>query len=135
MKDYGAESTVLNIDAYTKQNENFRTVLWTGSNMQVTLMSIPVGSEIGLEMHEGMEQFLRVEEGEGKVFIGNAKDSLDFVKDIADDDAVMVPGGKWHNVVNTGNSPLKIYSIYAPVEHPKGAVHKTKEESDAAHDH
>lgn len=137
-KDYGAEPTVLDIDAYTKQNESFRQVLWTGEKMQVTLMSIPVGEEIGLEMHTGMDQFLRVEEGSGKVYVGNSKDSLNYQQDIEDDDAIMVPGGKWHNIVNTGTEPLKLYSIYAPAEHPKGAVHKTKAEAvaaEAAHHH
>lgn len=131
-KDYGAEPTVLDIDAYTKQNESFRHVLWTGAKMQVTLMSIPVGEEIGLEMHTGMDQFLRVEEGSGKVYIGDSKDSLNYQQDIEDDDAIMVPGGKWHNIVNMGAAPLKLYSIYSPVEHPKGAVHKTKAEAVAA---
>ena len=136
LKDYGANPTVLNIDDYTLDNTNFRTALWTGSNMQVTLMSIPVGGEVGLEIHHDIEQFLRIEEGTGKVMMGDSRENLDFVKEVGDDFAIFVPAGKWHNIVNTGDKPLKLYSIYSPVEHPFGTIHKTYEEAmEAEHDH
>lgn len=135
-KDYGAEPTVLNIESYTLTNENFRTVLWTGGNLQVTVMAIPVGGDVGLEQHNGIDQFLRVEEGTAQVMMGDSADKLDFVKEVADDYAIFVPAGKWHNIVNKGDKPLKIYSIYAPAEHPHGTVHKTQQEAmEAEHAH
>lgn len=135
-KDYGAEPTVLNIESYTLANENFRTVLWTGGNLQVTVMAIPVGGDVGLEQHNGIDQFLRVEEGTAQVMMGDSADKLDFVKEVADDYAIFVPAGKWHNIVNKGDKPLKIYSIYAPAEHPHGTVHKTQQEAmEAEHAH
>lgn len=76
LKDYGAEPAVLDIEAYTLGNENFRTVLWTGTNLQVTLMTIPVGGEVGLELHPDIDQFLRIEEGEAKVMMGDSKEDL-----------------------------------------------------------
>jgi mannose-6-phosphate isomerase-like protein (cupin superfamily) len=133
LKDYGAEPTVLDIDAYTLSNDNFRVALWTGTQLQVTLMSVPVGGEIGLEAHPDSDQFFRIEEGQAKVLIGDTEESLTFVTDASEDFAIFVPAGKWHNLINTGDKPLKIYSIYAPVEHPHGTVHKTIEEG--AHHH
>ena len=104
LQDYGTEPTVLNIESYTLGNENFRTVLWTGNNLQVTL--------------------------------GDSQDKLDFVRDVEDDYAIFVPAGKWHNIVNKGDKPLKLYSIYAPAEHPHGTVHKTQQEAmEAEHAH
>ncbi|WP_295937551.1 cupin domain-containing protein [uncultured Alistipes sp.] len=136
LKDYGAEPTVLNIEKYTLSNENFRTAIWTGRNLQVTLMSIPVGGDVGLEQHHDIDQFLRIEEGIGQVLMGDSADKLDFVREVSDDYAVFVPAGKWHNIVNKGDKPLKIYSIYAPAEHPHGTVHKTQQEAiEAEHAH
>jgi len=132
LKDYGAEPTVLDIDAYTMSNDNFRTALWTGTKLQVTLMSIPVGGEVGLEQHPDTEQFLRIEDGQASVLMGDAKESLTFVKTAGKDFAIIVPAGKWHNIINTGNKPLKLYSIYSPVEHPHGTVHKTQQEAEEA---
>ena len=134
-RDYGKEPAVLDIEAYTLANDNFRLALWTGSNFQLTLMSIPVGGEIGLELHADIDQFLRIEEGEGRVLMGDAKDSLNFVQDVKADFAVFIPAGKWHNLVNTGDKPVKLYSIYAPVEHPYGTVHKTQAEAMEAEAH
>jgi len=135
LKDFGAEPTVLNIDAYTVANENFRTALWTGTFLQVTLMSIPVGGEIGLEVHPDLDQFLRIEEGAGTVMMGDSEEDLSFTKKVEADFAIIVPAGKWHNIVNSGDNPLKLYSIYAPVEHPHGTVHKTFEEAEEAEHH
>ena len=135
LKDYGAEPTVLDIDAYTMSNDNFRATLWTGTKLQVTLMSIPVGGEVGLEQHPETEQFLRIEDGNAKVMMGDEKESLTFVKTAEKDFAIIVPAGKWHNIINTGNKPLKLYSIYSPVEHPHSTVHKTFEEAEEAEHH
>ena len=132
LKDYGAESFVVNIEDATKQNETFRTALWTGKNLQVTLMSIAAGDDIGLEVHEHGDQFLRIEQGEGLVQMGDSEDNLSFEEKAEDDYAILIPAGKWHNVTNTGDKPLKIYSIYAPPEHPHSTVHETKAEADAA---
>jgi len=136
LQDYGAEPTVLNIDDYTTSNDNFRTALWTGTKLQVTLMSIPVGGEIGLEQHTETDQFLRIEDGQAKVMMGDTENSLTFVQTAEKDFAIIVPAGKWHNLINTGDKPLKLYSIYSPVEHPHSTVHKTFEEAEEAeHNH
>lgn len=132
LKDYGPNPFVIDIEKATEQNNNFRTVLWTGDNFQVTLMSIPVGDDIGLEVHDIDDQFLRIEEGQGIVRIGDSKDNLDFQRTIYDGAAIMIPAGKWHNIINTGNEPLKLYSIYAPPVHPYGTVHKTKSDAQAS---
>jgi mannose-6-phosphate isomerase-like protein (cupin superfamily) len=121
-----------NIEEATTSNTTFRTVLFTGKNMQLTVMSIEPGGEIGLEVHDHIDQFLRVEDGTAKVVLGASKDKLDETHELKDDWAVIVPAGTWHNVINTGNTPLKLYSIYTPPEHPDGAVHKTKADADAA---
>jgi len=135
LKDFGAMPYVVDIEEATEQNTNYRTALWTGKHLQLTLMSIPVGGEIGLEVHPEVDQFLRLEEGRGRVQMGKSEDNLDFDKEISDDWVVLVPAGMWHNITNVGDEPLKIYSIYAPPEHPHGTVHATRAEADAAEDH
>ncbi|GEM_PF-37421 len=132
LKDYGPKPFAINIAEATKQNDNFRTALWTGKHLQLTLMSIPVGGEIGLEIHPNIDQFIRIEEGEGLVKMGNSKDNLDFQERVHDDFIFIVPAGTWHNLVNTGNVPIKLYSIYAPPQHPFGTVHKTKADAEEA---
>jgi mannose-6-phosphate isomerase-like protein (cupin superfamily)/rubrerythrin len=132
IKDYGSNPFVVNIEEVTKRNNNYRTALWTGSNLQVTLMSINVGDDIGLEIHPTTDQFLRIEEGQGLVQMGDSKDKLDFEEEAFADYAIMVPAGKWHNLTNTGNVPLKLYAIYAPPEHPFGTVHETKADAMAS---
>ncbi|MEN9405980.1 MAG: hypothetical protein RLZ12_264 [Bacillota bacterium] len=127
--DYGKQPYVVNIEKTTLQNDNYRTAVWTGEYFQVTVMSIPRGSDIGLEVHPAIDQFLRVEGGQGLVQMGSTKDNLDFKQKVQKDDAIMVPAGTWHNVTNTGYKPLKVYSIYAPPQHPKGTVHKTKKDA------
>ena len=117
---------VVNIAQAAKLNNNYRTALWTGQHFQVTLMSINVGEDIGLEVHPNTDQFIRIEEGQGLVQMGASKDRLDFQTMAYEDYAIMVPAGTWHNVTNTGNRPLKVYVIYAPPQHPFGTVHPTK---------
>ncbi|EOD01228.1 cupin domain-containing protein [Caldisalinibacter kiritimatiensis] len=131
LKDYGPEPFVVNIDEATKQNNNFRIALWTGENLQVTLMSIEVDEDIGLEVHPDGDQFIRIEEGQGIVKMGDSKNKLDFQERVFDDYAIMIPAGKWHNIINTGNKPLKLYAIYAPPEHPRDTIHETKEDAEA----
>lgn len=135
LKDYGPEPFVVNIEEATKQNNNFRTALWTGDHLQLTLMSIKVGEEIGLEIHPNLDQFIRIEEGQGLVKMGDRKDRLNFQEKVYDDFAFIIPAGKWHNLINTGKKPLKLYSIYAPPQHPKGTVHETKAIAEAAEEH
>ena len=130
LRDYGPEPFVINIDKATKRNDTFRTALWTGNHLQLTLMSIPVGGEIGVEMHPDTDQFLRIEQGQGLSMMGPSKDNLNFQRNVSKDYAIFVPAGIWHNVVNKGGVPLKLYSIYAPPKHPRGTVHVTK--ADAA---
>ncbi|GGK06059.1 hypothetical protein GCM10007063_30660 [Lentibacillus kapialis] len=132
LNDHGREPFVVNIHQAARQNNTFRTTIWTGNYMQVTLMSINVGDDIGLEVHPKGDQFLRIEEGQGFVQMGKSKDCLDFERYVCDDSAIMVPAGAWHNIINTGKTPLKLYVIYAPPEHPFGTVHRTKMDAEAA---
>ena len=134
-KDHGPHPFAADIEEATVQNSNFRTTLWTGKHLQVTLMSIPVGGEIGLEAHPHLDQFLRLEEGRGRVQMGDSRDQLIFDQEVEDDWVVLVPAGTWHNLTNIGDEPIKLYSIYAPPQHPPGTVHATKAEADAAEGH
>jgi len=131
-KDYGKQPFVFNIEDATVQNDKFRVARWTGGNLQMTLMAIAVGDDIGLEVHHDHDQFLRIEQGTAKVVMGPSEDDLHFQQEAEDDYAIFVPAGTWHNVINTGDKPLKLYSIYAPSEHPHGTVHETKAEAEAA---
>ncbi|MDR5660040.1 cupin domain-containing protein [Serpentinicella sp. ANB-PHB4] len=133
LKDYGPHPYVVNIEQATKQNTNFRLALWTGEYLQLTLMSIQSGDDIGLEVHEDHDQFIRIEQGQGIVRMGDRKDHLDFQESVYDDYAIFIPAGKWHNLINTGCTPLKLYSIYAPPEHPRGTVHETKKDAEEDH--
>jgi mannose-6-phosphate isomerase-like protein (cupin superfamily) len=121
-----------NVETETLENTNFRRVIFTGDRVQLTVMRLAPGEEIGVEMHDHLDQFLRIEQGRGRVTFGRSKDQVDEEHDVADDWAIVVPGGIWHNVVNTGTADLKLYSLYAPPEHPAGTVHRTKAEADAA---
>lgn len=126
LNDHGTNPSVINIHEASVQNKTYRTALWTGKHLQVTLMSLNPGEGIGLEMHATVDQFLRIEQGQGIVQMGNTRERLNFVRNVHADDAIMVPAGTWHNLTNTGNGPLKLYSIYAPPQHPLGTVHSTK---------
>lgn len=132
IRDCGAEPLIVNIDSFTNMNTNYRTALWTGGHLQLTLMSIPVCGDIGLEMHSNLDQFIRVESGYALVMMGRNKCDLNYQQRIDSNYAVIVPAGTWHNIINIGNTPLKLYSIYAPPKHPFGTVHKTKEDAEDA---
>ncbi|MFC3800929.1 cupin domain-containing protein [Cohnella sp. GCM10012308] len=132
IKDYGKQPLVINIEKAAEQNDTFRTALWTGAHFQVTVMSIPAGSDIGLEVHPHTDQFIRIEAGQGLVQMGKTKDRLDYQVAAAAGDAIMVPAGTWHNVTNTGSEPLQVYVIYAPPQHPFGTIHATKADAMAA---
>lgn len=126
LMDYGPEPFVVNIETATEINDTYRTVLWTGDHLQVALMSIEPGMDIGLEVHPDGDQFIRIEEGQGIVQMGDKKDKLDYQENFYEDFAILIPAGKWHNVINTGHRPVKLYAIYAPPEHPRGTVDEIK---------
>lgn len=131
MQDNGPKPYVIDIQEATLDNENFRTALWTGEYSQTTLMAIQPGDDIGLEVHDDHDQFLRIEQGVAKVEMGPSKTELQDWE-ATDDFAIFVPAGMWHNVTNTGDETLKLYSIYSPAEHPHGTIHTTKAEAEAA---
>ncbi len=113
------------IEDLTIGNTNFREVLYTGEYCQLVLMSLRPGEEIGLETHEGNDQFFRFESGEGKVIVNE----VEYI--VEDGDAVIVPSGAEHNVINTGDEDLKFYTIYSPAHHKDGVVRSTKEKAEA----
>ena len=120
-----------NIERATVANEHFRRVLYTGHHMQLVLMTLPPGCDIGEEVHEDRDQFFRIEQGQGEIRIDGVANRVE------DDFAVIVPAGARHNVINTGDAPLRLYTLYGPPEHRDGIVHRDKEqaERDHANDH
>lgn len=127
--DHGPKPFVTNIMRAARQNPNFRTAFWTGCHLQMTLMCIPVCGEIGVEMHPDTDQFIRVEEGQALGLVGDCREKLDVQYRLHVGDALFVPGGTWHNVLNNGSCPLKLSSFYAPAQHPWGTIHRTKAET------
>ena len=117
-----------NIEQATVAYEDFRRVLYTGRNMQLVLMTLPPGCDIGEEVHEDRDQFFRIEEGKGVIKIDGEANRVE------DDFAVIVPAGARHNVINTGSEPLRLYTLYAPPEHRDGIVHKDKAQAERDHD-
>ena len=117
MKGYIAD-----IEKETKDNENFRKVLYTGKNSQLVVMSLNPGEEIGAEVHE-LDQFIRIEDGEGVAILDGAEHNVE------DDYAIVVPAGAEHNVKNTGSKAMKLYTVYSPPEHKEGTIHATKEDA------
>lgn len=128
--DHGPNPYVVEIERDTLENPNFRVTRWTGQNIQLTLMSIPVGGDIGLEVHETHDQFIRLEQGTGRVQMGPAEHNLNFERDVGADCAVFVPAGTWHNITNTGDEPIKLYAIYGPPDHLHGTVHPTRDDAE-----
>ena len=126
VKDDGPQPNAFDIETATKENTVYRSVAWTGKYLQVTLMSIPVGSSVGLEVHPETDQFLRVDAGSGVCRMGPSETELAHT-DVTDGWAIQVPAGTWHDVVNTGEEPLQLYAIYAPSHHAQGTVHETAE--------
>ena len=115
------------IEKLTTGNEDFRRVLYTGPHLQIVVMALPPGCDIGAEVHEDRDQFFRFEEGLGEVDID------DHIYRVGDGTGIIVPAGARHNVRNTGDGPLKLYTLYGPPEHKDGIVQSTKDEADARH--
>jgi len=130
ISDIGPEPQSFDLERATVENTNYRTVAWSGKYLQLTLMSIPVGEDIGLEAHPETDQFLRVDAGRGRVQMGPAKDRLDFDREVEDGWAILVPAGSWHNVTNIGDEPLQVYTVYAPVHHAAGIVQATSDDAE-----
>lgn len=117
---------VNNIEKETLENDNFRKEVFTGEHLQMTVMSLLPGEDIGAEVHAATDQFLRIEQGTGRAIVGDQE------YDVEDDFAIIIPAGMNHNVINTGDVAMKLYSIYTPAEHLKGTIHKDKAEALAA---
>ena len=117
---------VNNIENETLSNNYFRKEVFTGEHLQMTVMSLLPGEDIGAEIHDTTDQFLRIEQGSGVALVGETEYAVE------DDFAIIIPAGMNHNVTNTGEIPMKLYSIYTPAEHPVGTIHKDKAEADAA---
>ena len=125
-QDHGGKPWVVNIEELTTSNQNFRRAWWTGKQLQMTVMALQPGEDIGLEVHEKGDQFIRVEEGKARVQMGPSKTNLTYDKTVGDDWAMLIPEGYWHNISNAGKEELKMYVLYAPPEHPAGIIHPTK---------
>jgi mannose-6-phosphate isomerase-like protein (cupin superfamily) len=125
IKDIGPSPQSFDIEQAAKDNADYRLVAWSGRHLQVTLMSIPVGGDIGLEVHPDTDQFLRIEAGTGRVQMGPAQDQMHFDETVSDGWCVLVPAGTWHNVTNSGASPMRLYTVYAPAHHAPGKVQAT----------
>jgi len=131
IRDIGPEPQSFNLEQATRENRNYRTVAWSGRYLQITLMSIPVGGDIGLEVHPDTDQFLRLDAGRGRAQIGASKDTLTFDREVSDGWCVLIPAGTWHNVTNIGSEPMQVYAIYAPAHHKPGKIHRTASEAAA----
>ena len=129
-EDMGQKPWVLDIEEATIDNHNYREVRWTGDYMQMVLMSLKPGEIIDLELHNDIDQFIRIEQGEARVMMGETQENLTFDETVSDDWAIFIPAGYWHEVRNIGNTELKLYTIYAPSEHPSGIRHETYEEAE-----
>ncbi len=134
VEDIGPEPQAFDLEQATRENTNYRTVGWSGRYLQVTLMSIPVGGDIGLEVHPETDQFLRLDAGRGRAQIGSSKDQLTFDREVSDGWCVLIPAGAWHNLTNIGDEPMQVYAIYAPAHHKPGKIHKTAAEAEADRD-
>ena len=130
--DRGPAPFATNIELLVRRNENFRTAIWTGTHLQITLMCIPPEEDIGLEMHPDTDQMIRIEHGIAVVKMGATRNQMTFRQNVCAGDIILIPAGTWHNIINAGRSPLKVSSVYAPPNHPKGTVHYTKEDAKKA---
>lgn len=130
IEDIGPQPQSFDLEKATLENDRYRVVAWSGRYLQLTLMSIPPGADVGLEAHPETDQFLRLDGGRGRVQMGPAEDQLDFDQEVEDGWAMLVPAGSWHNVTNTGDEPMRLYAVYAPVHHAAGAVQATADDAE-----
>ena len=130
--DNGPDPYVAPIREEALRNGNFRATVWTGEHLQTTVMNILPGGDVGLEIHPDVDQFFYIIQGRGNTRMGKDKDKLSFESPVKVGDAIFVPAGTWHNVINAGRMPLKFLTIYAPPEHPPGTVHPTKADAEKA---
>ncbi|CAM2856541.1 cupin domain-containing protein [Erysipelothrix tonsillarum] len=127
LKDYGKHPSIFQIADLARQNDRYRTTLWTGEHVQVTLMSIPSGGgDVGLEIHDNEDQILFIVEGTGYVEMGYEKDNLTIQQEAHEGAMVIVPVNTWHNIKNAGDTTMKLFSIYSPVKHPFNTQQETK---------
>lgn len=131
IEDIGPRPQSFDLEQATRDNESYRTVAWSGRYLQVTLMSIPPGGDIGLEVHPETDQFIRLDAGRGRVEMGTAKNRLTMKQEVSDGWCVLVPAGTWHNITNTGDEPMQVYAIYAPAHHKPGKIHETAADAEA----
>jgi mannose-6-phosphate isomerase-like protein (cupin superfamily) len=134
INDIGPEPQSFNLEDETVENANYRTVSWSGRYLQLTLMSIPEGGDIGLETHPETDQFLRLDAGRGRAQMGPSPDNLTFDQEVSDGWCILVPAGIWHNVTNIGDEPMQLYAIYAPAHHKPGKIHATATEAASDND-
>ena len=129
-QDFGGKPCLIDVRNEVLSNQNFRKVIWTGEYLQATVMCIPAGGEIGLEMHDDLDQLVKVESGCANVYVGECKHHVKCLGKINSNYAVLIPAGTWHNIINACSCPLKVYTVYAPPNHAVGTIHKTKLDSD-----
>lgn len=128
-RDCGSGPYIIPVEECAVKNMDFRRAVWTGCRMQMTLMCIPPCGEVGVEMHEDTDQLIRVEQGAAMMKLGRGRCCMERQSRLCQGEAVFVPMGTWHNIVNVGDCPLKLSSVYAPPHHPAGTVHHTREDA------
>lgn len=126
ISDYGPNPLIFNAKEMTSLNQNYRSTLWTGNHFQVTLMSIPPAGDIGAEVHNDVDQLIKIEDGNGSVKIGPTQASMNYEHQVSKDFAIIIPAGFWHNIINSGNSVLRLFSVYAPPVHEYGTINQNK---------
>ena len=131
IEDIGPRPQSFDLEQATRDNEKYRSVAWSGRYLQLTLMSIPPGGDIGLEVHPETDQFIRLDAGRGRVEMGSAKDRLTMRQEVSDGWCVLIPAGTWHNITNIGSEPMQVYAIYAPAHHKPGKIHGTAADAEA----
>lgn len=125
--DLGPTPSIINIEKRTEENSNYKKALWTGNNIQLILMSIPIGENTGIETSPNTEQFIKIEEGRALVELGPDINNLSVQKEINSDYALIIPAGTYYKITNINNEPLKLYSIYSPTNYKKGTINITKQ--------
>ena len=129
MNNIGAEPFVLNAKEVACMNTNYRTAVWTGCYMQMTVMSIAPCDDVGMEIHPDTDQIIRIEQGSGYVVMCTCKNEPQIQRPVCQGDIILVPAGIWHNVINTEKTPLKLSVLYAPPHHPKDTIHRVKSDA------